>query len=186
VCVCVCVFVCVCECVCVCVCVFIYTYACVCVCVQNGALCGNPKCKISLGWKDLSKLESIGKVFTGGLGYRATNGKHGEFRLWVCLRDWDWAEMRTCGVGLGQFACFKFEERSREFVHWDSEETLKLISAEKYKESFAKEDANTDHRMRTRGEYAADVTWHDATKCMHSHCRAWPNLARCKRLNPRP
>ena len=31
--------------------------------------------------------------------------------MWACVRDWDWAEMRSCGVGLGQFACFKFDER---------------------------------------------------------------------------
>jgi hypothetical protein len=64
------------------------------VCVQNGSLCKNPKCKISLGWDGLMKLEPIGKVISGGLGNAATNGKDGEFKMWVCVRDWDWAEMR--------------------------------------------------------------------------------------------
>ena len=38
--------------------------------------------------------------------------------MWACVRDWDWEEMMACGVGLGEFACFRFDERSRQFVSW--------------------------------------------------------------------
>jgi hypothetical protein len=63
-------------------------------CVQNGTQCENPKCELSLSWEGILRLEKVGKVFSGGLGNGATIGKDGEFRLWVCVRDWDWAEMR--------------------------------------------------------------------------------------------
>jgi hypothetical protein len=148
-------------------------------CLQDGGRCENPKCKISMSWEELMELNIIGKAYSGGLGRSATKNREGDFQMWACVRDWDWTEMRSCGVGLGQFACFKFDERSREFVYWDTAKKLKLISPEKLLASFDTEDANTDHTTKPRGKHGKTAECHDASKCMHESCRAWAGSAQC-------
>jgi len=43
---------------------------------------------------------------------------HGSYGVWACVRDWIEEEMTSCGVGPRQLACFRFDERSREFHHY--------------------------------------------------------------------
>ena len=108
-------------------------------CTQDSGICENPKCTISLDSKRHMELRHVGLVYTGGLGAAASNDQDGYFRMWMCVRDWNWVEMRSCGVGLGQFACFRFNEISGEYVYWGTAKELRMISAEKYDASFSKE-----------------------------------------------
>jgi len=71
-------------------------------CVTEHGICGNPKCKLSLDWPALAKLEHVGKMFSGGLGGNARKDLKGDRQMWACVRDWDWEQMKACGVGLGQ------------------------------------------------------------------------------------
>jgi len=147
-------------------------------CVKDSGKCANPKCTVSLGLTELNELVRVGKAVTGGLGLDSSNDKNGDFQTWWCLRDWDWFEMRSCGVGIGQFACFKFDERSGEFVHLGT--SKKSLTRKEIDAAFVLEDLNTDHSVKRRSRSDNKAECHDATKCKHDACRAWPELAACK------
>jgi len=38
-------------------------------CLQDGALCENPKCEISMSWEELFKLDPVGKVCSPSFTY---------------------------------------------------------------------------------------------------------------------
>ena len=77
--------------------------------------CRDPPCHISLTWPNVTAMVKAGRAFTGGLGQLAEKSAHGHYGVWMCARDWIEEEMVRCGVGPKQLACFRFEERSREF-----------------------------------------------------------------------
>mmetsp|Transcript_59654 Transcript_59654/g.122353 ORF Transcript_59654/g.122353 Transcript_59654/m.122353 type:complete len:391 (+) Transcript_59654:1683-2855(+) len=80
--------------------------------------CMQPKCELHwMTWENITAMARVGKALTGGLGMSADRSFKGDYRTYVCLRDWDVEEQFACAVKAHEFACFKFEERSREF-HW--------------------------------------------------------------------
>jgi len=60
-------------------------------------------------------MGKVGKAFTGGLGQKAEKSHQGHYGVWACVRDWVEEEMVKCGVGPGQLACFRFDEKTRAF-----------------------------------------------------------------------
>jgi hypothetical protein len=48
--------------------------------------------------------------------------------------------MLKCGIGPGQLACFRFDERSREFHFYGSNEKVKLVSEEAFRGGLIKEE----------------------------------------------
>ena len=120
----------------------------------------------------------VGKAFSGGLGRSAVTNQLVDFQLWMCLRDWDWSEMRDCGVGIGQFACFRYDERSGKFVSWGTAEDLKLLSEAQIAEGMEKEDLLTNHDSPSPILPRAPAC-HDSTQCRDEGCKAWMGYASC-------
>jgi len=133
---------------------------------------------MSLRWKEINELVRIGKAYSGGLGRSAVKSVHADYQLWMCLRDWDWTEMRSCGVGIGQFACFRYEERSEVFEHWGAAETLKILSKEQIADSMEKEDQLTSHHSPPK-KLPKPPACHDGSMCNTADCRAWLGMASC-------
>ena len=100
-------------------------------------------CELSLSWDELIPLSMIGKLFTGGLSKGAVRNKDVDMQMWVCVRDWNWNDMAVCGAGPGRFMCFKFDERSRTFFYWGTNDELKLVSEAMIAEGLEKEDRYT-------------------------------------------
>jgi len=48
--------------------------------------------------------------------------------------------MIKCSVGLGQLACFRFDEILREFHFFGKNDNVKLVPEEKLREGFIKEE----------------------------------------------
>ena len=67
---------------------------------------------------------SSGKSFTGGLGHKASYAGEHEYGVWACVRDWDMEEQLACGVGARQLACFRFDERSKQFHLYGTNDEL--------------------------------------------------------------
>jgi len=84
-------------------------------CELHQGQCSDPICNLSVTWPNITAMSKVGKAFTGGLGQKAEKSHKGHYGVWACLRDWIEEEMVTCGVGPGQLACFRFDERTREF-----------------------------------------------------------------------
>ena len=78
--------------------------------------------------------------------------------MWACVRDWDCEEMVACGVGLGEFACFRFDERSREFHFYAKNHDVKLVSPEAMHQGFLKEEAMTSMLPRSHHDPAPFLT----------------------------
>ena len=76
-------------------------------------------------------MVKVGKAFSGGLGQRGKRVGKFKYGVWACLRDWIQEEMPPCGVGPGQLACFRFEDRSQEFHFYGTNDELELVSADK-------------------------------------------------------
>ena len=133
---------------------------------------------MSLRWAEINELVRIGKAYSGGLGRSAVKNHYGDYQLWMCLRDWNFTEMRSCGVGFGQFACFRFEERSEVFEPWGTAETLRILSKEQIQDSIEKEDQLTNHNSPTK-KLPKPPACHDGSMCNHADCRAWLGRASC-------
>jgi hypothetical protein len=71
-----------------------------------------------------STYVSSGKSFTGGLGHKASYAGEHEYGVWACVRDWDMEEQLACGVGARQLACFRFDERSKQFHLYGTNDEL--------------------------------------------------------------
>jgi hypothetical protein len=95
---------------------------------------------MSLEWANITDMRNLGKAFSGGLGARAERTAKGHFNVWMCVRDWIPEEMIKCGVGPGHLACFRFDEISREFHFIGKNDKEKLVSEEKLREGFIKEE----------------------------------------------
>mmetsp|Transcript_37384 Transcript_37384/g.93823 ORF Transcript_37384/g.93823 Transcript_37384/m.93823 type:complete len:205 (+) Transcript_37384:1827-2441(+) len=104
------------------------------------AMCVAPMCEFSKDWKNVTKeLQAHGKAFTGGLGGEAEVNGAVEYRQWMCARDWDVKEQLACNVGPGELACFRFEERSDEFVDFGRNFHKKIVSGPKQMQGVGKE-----------------------------------------------
>jgi len=102
--------------------------------------CLDPVCNLSLTWPNITAMGKVGKAFTGGLGQKAEKSRKGHYGVWACVRDWVEEEMANCGVGPGQLACFRFDERTRGFHFYGSNEELKLVSEESISSGFLLEE----------------------------------------------
>ncbi len=71
-----------------------------------------------------STYVSSGKSFTGGLGHKASYVNEDEYGVLACVRDWDMEEQLACGVGARQLACFRFDESSKKFHLYDTNDEL--------------------------------------------------------------
>ena len=98
------------------------------------------RCELSLAWPNITSMGKIGKSFSGGLGHKAERTSKGHYGVWACVRDWIPEEMIKCGVGPGQLACFRFDEISREFHFFGSNDKMKLVSEEAIRGGFIKEE----------------------------------------------
>lgn len=58
-------------------------------------------CKLGLSPRQVSVLKAEGKAFSGGRPSDPPSSK------WVCVRDWDPAQQRACGLGPGELGCFE-------------------------------------------------------------------------------
>jgi hypothetical protein len=129
-------------CVCVCVCLGVNVSLSVClrrvwVCFFVGSGC---RCELSLEWPNITAMTKLGKSFSGGLGPKAARSATAHYGVWACVRDWIPEEMLKCGVGPGQLACFRFDERSREFHFYGSNDDVKLVSEELFQDGLIKEE----------------------------------------------
>jgi len=111
-----------------------------CACGGGKGHCGDAKCELSLAWPNITSMGKIGKSFSGGLGHKAERTSKGHYGVWACVRDWIPEEMIKCGVGPGQLACFRFDEISREFHFYGSNDKMKLVSEEAIRGGFIKEE----------------------------------------------
>jgi hypothetical protein len=84
-------------------------------CEMREGECLDPVCNLSLTWPNITAMGKVGKAFTGGLGQKAEKSHQGHYGVWACVRDWVEEEMVKCGVGPGQLACFRFDEKTRAF-----------------------------------------------------------------------
>lgn len=110
-------------------------------CESQQGQCIDPICKLSLTWPNITGMSKVGKAFTGGLGQKAEKSHKGHYGVWACVRDWIEEEMVTCGVGPGQLACFRFDERTREFHFYGINEELKLVSDEAVRDGLLVEES---------------------------------------------
>ena len=104
---------------------------------MSGAGC---RCELSLAWPNITALVKLGKAFSSTLGRKAQRSAKGHYGVWACVRDWNPEEMLKCGVGPRQLACFRFEEKSREFHFYGSNEKVKLVSEEAFRGGLIKEE----------------------------------------------
>jgi hypothetical protein len=129
-----------------------------CVCGGGKGKCGDQVCEMSLDWVNITAMSKVGKAFTGGLGHKSERSNRGHYGVWVCVRDWFPDEMRKCGVGPGQLACFRFEERSREFHSYGKNDDVKLVSPEAMHHGFFKEEAMISMLPRSHHDPAPFLT----------------------------
>jgi hypothetical protein len=96
-----------------------------CMWINDG--CQENQCQLNLGWKEVLQMVKKGDAYTAGMGKKAVRNAYMEMGVWVCVRDWNPVMQSACGVGAGEFACFGYEEKTKEFLPLGPNSVRKLV-----------------------------------------------------------
>jgi hypothetical protein len=96
-----------------------------CMWINDG--CQESECSLDLGWKEVLHMVKTGDAFTAGMGKKAVRNAYMDMGVWVCLRDWDPEMQAACGVGAGEYACFGYEEKTKQFLPLGPNSVRKLV-----------------------------------------------------------
>jgi hypothetical protein len=96
-------------------------------CMWMNDACQEKACSLALSWKDVFKMVKRGDAVTGRMGKRTVVNDYMEMAVWACVRDWDAAAQTNCGVGNGEFVCFGYEEKSKQFLPLGPNSARKIL-----------------------------------------------------------